>query len=71
MQIQYDPKTDVLYFRLDGRKQSVINRRVSEDVVLDMGKGERLVGIEVLDASRHLDLAKLLPVKYEVTPEVA
>ncbi len=71
MQIQYNPKTDVLYFRLDGRKQPILNRRVSESVVLDIGKGERIVGIEVLDASRHLDLGKLLPVKYEVSPEVA
>lgn len=66
MQILYNDKTDLLYIRLDERKQQVINRRVSEDVVLDIGKGDRIIGIEILDASKHLDLEQLLPVKYNV-----
>lgn len=65
MRITYDDKIDLLYLRLDDRKQDVVNRRVSEDVVLDLGEGERIVGIEILDASKHLDLATLLPVQYE------
>jgi uncharacterized protein YuzE len=67
MQILYDAKTDLLYLRLDDRKQTVINRRLSEDVVLDVGEGERIVGIEILDASKHLDLERLLPVSYQVS----
>ena len=51
MNIVYDDKTDLLYIRLDDRKQEVINRRVSEDVVLDIGDGDRIVGIESIDAS--------------------
>ena len=66
MQILYDVKTDLLYFRLDDRKQQVINKRISEDIVLDIGEDSRIVGIEILDASRHLNLEKLLPVGYEV-----
>jgi hypothetical protein len=34
----------VLY---DDRKQEVINKRVSEDVVLDLGDGDRIIGIEI------------------------
>jgi uncharacterized protein YuzE len=34
--------------------------------VLDIGEGERIVGIEILDASKHVTLERLLPVKYEV-----
>ncbi len=71
MQIQYDAKTDLLYIRLDDQSQELINRRVSEDIVLDMGPDERIVGIEILDASKHLDLARLLPVEYEISPAVA
>ncbi len=67
MNISYNDRTDVLYIRLDDRKQDVVNRRVSEDIVLDIGEGERIVGIEILDASRQITLERLLPVKYEVS----
>ena len=64
MQVTYDDKSDLLYIRFDDRKQEVINKRVSDDVVLDMAEGETIIGIEVLNASKHLNLEKLLPVKY-------
>ncbi len=67
MNILYNDKTDLLYIRFDERKQETINRRVSEDVVLDIGEGEKIVGIEILDASRHLSLERVLPVKYSVS----
>ena len=69
MQILYNVKTDLLYIRLDDRKQAVINKRLSEDIVLDMGEEDMIVGIEILDASKHLNLGRLLPVKYEVSPK--
>lgn len=62
MQISYDAATDLLYMRFDDRKQDLINKRVSDDVVLDLGDNDKIVGIEILDASVHLDLAKVLPV---------
>ena len=69
MQILYNVKTDLLYLRLDERKQQVINKRLSEDIVLDMGEDDRIVGIEILDASKRLNLERLLPVKYEISLE--
>jgi uncharacterized protein YuzE len=66
MQILYDSKTDLLYLRLDERKQQVINKRLSEDIVLDIGQDDKIVGIEILDASKHLNLEKLLPLHYEM-----
>jgi len=71
MQILYNAKTDLLYLRLDDRKQQVINRRLSENIVLDIGEGDRIVGIEIVDASKHLNLERLLPVEYEVSLEAA
>lgn len=68
MEILYNAKTDLLYIRLDQRKQEVVNRRPSEDIVLDIGKDNRIVGIEIMDASKHLNLESLLPVKYQVSP---
>ena len=69
MNIVYNDKIDLLYIRLDDRKQDVINKRVSEDIVLDVGENEKIIGIEILDASRHVALDKLLPVKYEVAKD--
>ena len=71
MEILYNAKTDLLYIRLDDRKQPVINKRFSEDIVLDMGEGNRIVGLEILDASKRLNLERLLPVKYEISTERA
>lgn len=69
MLILYNDRTDLLYLRFDERKQQVVNKRFSEDIVLDLGEGDRIVGIEILDASKHLNLEGLLPVKYEVSSE--
>lgn len=65
MRISYDSKTDLLYLRFDERKQQVINKQVSEDVVLDLGAGDSIVGIEIMDASKRLDLSAIMPVSYE------
>jgi len=67
MNILYNDKTDLLYIRLDDRKQDTINRRVSEDIVLDIGEDSKIVGIEILDASKHVSLEKLMPVNYETS----
>ena len=69
MEILYNDRTDLLYIRLDERKQQVINKRISEDIVLDIGDDDKIVGIEVLDASKHLNLGKLFPVTYRVSSE--
>jgi uncharacterized protein YuzE len=59
MQILYNAKTDLLYLRLDDRKQQVINKRLSEDTVLGLGEDDRVVGIEILDPSKYLKLERL------------
>ena len=69
MNILYNDKTDLLYIRLDDRKLDVVNKRASDDIVLDIGENERVIGIEILDASKHVALDRLLPVKYEVSIE--
>ena len=51
MQIIYNAKTDLLSIRLDDRKQPLVNRRVTEDVILDLGGGDRIVGIEIVAAA--------------------
>ena len=71
MQIHYDTRADLLYLRLDDAKQDVINRRISDNVVLDVGQDDQIVGIEILDASKHLKLERLFPVEYQITKVTA
>jgi len=52
VKIKYDRGADALYIRLlDGDHQCRVVRLTS-DIALDFAQGERLVGIEVLGASR-------------------
>jgi uncharacterized protein YuzE len=71
MRIHYDAKTDLLYIRLDERRQKAINKRISDEIVLDIGKGRKIVGIEILDASKRLNIKGLIPSKIEIVPEAA
>ena len=55
-EICWKNSADLLYLRLDDRKQPVVNRRLFEDIVLDVGEDDRIVGIEILGASKHVSL---------------
>ena len=50
MKISYDPEIDALYIRLVEGKHECRSVRLSEEVALNIGVGEKLVGIEILDA---------------------
>lgn len=67
MNIVYNNKTDLLYMRIDDSKHEITNRRVSEDVVLDIGEDGKIVGIEIMDASKNINLKNILPVSYSVS----
>ncbi len=64
MKIEYDDKSDLLYIRFDETIQQVINQRVSDNIVLDIGENNKIVGIEILDAMEVINLGNLLPVTY-------
>jgi len=59
MTITYDPEVDALYIRLIEGKHECRTVRLSEEVALNMGEGETLVGIEILDAKQVLGSGKL------------
>ncbi len=66
MIIQYDSKTDLLYLMIEPAIEGeVINKRVSDEMVLDIGENDKIVGIEIMDASKHVNLDKLMPVGYQ------
>ena len=52
MQITYDKEADALYIKLLAGEYQCRVVRLTDDISLDFAAGERLVGIEVLGASR-------------------
>lgn len=63
LEFTYTKKTDLLYIRFDDKKQEVLNKQISDNIILDIGENERIIGIEVLDASKYINLKKILPAK--------
>jgi len=59
VKLNYYPDTDSLYIDLSPRP-SAESREVSEGVVLDYGEGGSLVGIDIDNASRKLDLSEVV-----------
>lgn len=64
MQVTYDSGSDILYIRIDTKNQEIINKRVNDYLVLDLGQQDQIVGIEILDASLHTSLENILPIQY-------
>lgn len=52
MKIEYDKEADAIYIRLQEGNFQCRNVRQTDEIALDFAEGEKLVGIEVLDASR-------------------
>ena len=61
MKISYDPEIDALYIRLLRGKHECRSIRLSEEVALNIGPGEKLLGIEILDARSILGSDKMAP----------
>lgn len=59
MKLKYYPDTDSLYIDLSA-KPSVNSREISEGVVLDYDELGSLVGIDIDNASKKVDLRELL-----------
>ena len=59
MKVYYDDEVDALYLKLgDEPPEGVIE--ISEGVNLDTTSGDKIVGIEILDASKKIDLKTIL-----------
>jgi uncharacterized protein YuzE len=59
VKLNYYPDTDSLYIDLSARP-SADSREVSEGVVLDYDEEGNLVGIDIDNASRKLDLSEVV-----------
>ncbi len=59
MKLSYFPDTDSLYIDLS-EEPSVESREISEGVVLDYDAAGQLVGIDIDEASKRVELDKLV-----------
>jgi uncharacterized protein YuzE len=67
--VTYHRNTDLLYICLDEHARQVTNQDlapnlVGGDVHLELGEAGRIVGIEILGASKRVDVATLVSLKY-------
>ncbi|MBI3813973.1 MAG: DUF2283 domain-containing protein [Nitrospinae bacterium] len=59
MKLNYYPETDSLYIDLS-EKTSVESKEISEGVVLDYDETGKLVGIDIDNASKKIQLKELI-----------
>ena len=64
MTVTYHKQADLLYICLDPNARQVLNKDISENVVLELGENDRIVGIEILEASKRIDLVGVLSLQY-------
>ena len=61
MRVEYDSKADAMYIWLRKARYE-ISEELAENVIIDFDKRGRIIGIEILDASKNLgkQLVKIL-----------
>lgn len=68
MRITYDSEVDALYIRLLEGEHQCRTLRLTDEISLNIGEGETLVGIEILDAKEVLGEGRLPTVVLENIP---
>lgn len=69
MKVYYDKEVDALYMKLGSKKpEGVIE--ISEGVNLDTTTDGKIVGIEILDASKKIDIKTILSYTLELDKEI-
>ncbi len=58
MKLNYYNDTDSLYIELSGR-QSVDSLEVAPNLVIDFDKDQNIIGIDIDQATKHLNLTEL------------
>jgi uncharacterized protein YuzE len=68
MKISYDQETDALYIRLLEGHHQCRTLRLSDEIALNIGADEVLVGIEIIDAKEVLGSGQLPQIVLENIP---
>ncbi|MDI6632186.1 MAG: DUF2283 domain-containing protein [Thermoanaerobacteraceae bacterium] len=68
MKVYYDDEVDALYLKFGDETPEVIE--ISEGVNLDTTSEDKIVGIEILNASQKMDLKTILSYSLEFEKEI-
>jgi uncharacterized protein YuzE len=69
--VRYDEETDILHIRLDAGAEKFRNEVYSDElfeVVFDIDGEDRIAGIDILDASKRVNLGTLPPMEQLGSP---
>ena len=70
MKVYYDSKVDALYIKLGNQKpEGVIE--ISEGVNLDTTSEDKIVGIEILNASKKINIKTILSYELELDKKLS
>ena len=58
MNITYDKKVDAMYIKLNENEPYHSTKKVTDDVLVDYSKKGKVIGVEVLDASKNVVFSK-------------
>ena len=58
MKITYDAEVDALYIRLIEEPRECVPLRLTEEITINRGPNQEIVGIEILDASEVLGFSR-------------
>jgi uncharacterized protein YuzE len=70
MRVHYDNEVDAVYIKLGSKKPDGVVE-VSEGVNLDTTSENEIVGIEILDASKRMNLKTILSYELELDRKLA
>ncbi len=59
MKITYDKKVDAMYIELNNKATYHKSHKITDDVLVDYAKDGKIIGVEVLDASKNIVLPQL------------
>ena len=69
MKVRYDEEADALYIRLR-KGEYYESDEIQEGFILDYDIDGNIIGIEILEASIHLDPADLSTVNFEISRQL-
>ena len=58
MEISYDKSADAMYIRF-GKGTFSRNKKIDDFTIIDYDKKNNILGIEILDASKHIPMSSL------------
>ena len=69
MRITYDESVDAMYIKLNEKLVYKTSKKITDDVLIDYSKDGKVMGVEVLDASKNalfpLNKKTTIPIEFQ------